>query len=858
MLRAIGKRDRDIFDEEWPEKRKIVLKLLRQETVSQLEWQDLFYGVHNVCLWDEKGATKIYDGLQQDIVQFIVQAQSLVQAQRGEQALLATYIVEWRKFFTQSNYLPLPFRQLEQSPQVKPPASSSASSSSAGASTSNSAAAAAASSVTAAGAAAGASSSSSSNQASSSSSSTTKASTSSAATTTTGGGGGASTSAGAGSNSATSASNSSKKGPTDDSPVRKLMLDSWNKHIFHDIKDRLQESAMKIVHAERNGDAYDAQLVVGVRESYVNLSSNSEDKLEIYREHFEKAYLKATADFYRLKSAEQQQENGVLAYMKYADAKLREEEVRAKRYLEPSSFNILTCRLVKVLIVDHLNSIIAECPALIRDYETERLNLMFRLMDRVLDGEGVEAMMGDLQRHIKSAGLADMQSASEIITQDSEKYVERLLELFNKFSDLVRNAFNDDPRFLTARDIAFKMVVNDTSVFKMDLPTSIANRGVKYTAPESKCPELLANYCDMLLRRTPLSKRLTSEQIDARLRDVLLVLKYVNNKDVFMRYHKVHLTRRLILGTSADSEKEEDIVEWLREVGMPADYVNRLARMFQDIKVSEDLNTQFRNSISRHDAINIKILNAGAWARCSERVSVSLPIELEDYIPDVEEFYKKKHSGRKLQWYHHMSNGTITFVNNFGRYDLDVTTFQMAVLFAWNQRQHDKISYENLRLATELPDPELRRTLWSLVAFPKIKKQILLMEPTVINSPKDFAENTMFYINQEFAIVKNGKSQRRGKLNLIGRLQLSTERSQQEDNQSIVQLRILRTQEAIIKIMKVRKRMNNAALQAELIDILKNMFLPSKKMIKEQLEWLIEHKYMRRDDDDINMFIYVA
>ncbi|TDG48735.1 hypothetical protein AWZ03_004847 [Drosophila navojoa] len=834
MLRAIGKRDRDIFDEVWPEKRKIVLKLLRQETVSQLEWQELFYGVHFVCLWDEKGAAKIYEGLQQDIVEFIVQAQSKVQAQRGEQALLATYIVEWRKFFTQSNYLPLPFRQLEQSPQVKPASSSSSTSSSAigggGASTSNAAALI-------------------SNQVPSSSSSA-KPSTSSAAA------GGASTSAGGASNSA--GGSSSKKSPTEDSPVRKLMLDSWNKHIFHDIKDRLQESAMKIVHAERNGDAYDAQLVVGVRESYVNLSSNAEDKLEIYREYFEKAYLKATADFYRLKSAEQQQENGVLAYMKYADAKLREEEVRAKRYLEPSSFNILTCRLVKVLIVDHLNSIIAECPALIRDYETERLNLMFRLLDRVMDGEGVEAMMGDLQRHIKSAGLADMQSASEIITQDSEKYVERLLELFNRFSDLVRNAFNDDPRFLTARDIAFKMVVNDTSVFKMELPTSIANRGVKYTAPESKCPELLANYCDMLLRRTPLSKRLTSEQIDARLRDVLLVLKYVNNKDVFMRYHKVHLTRRLILGTSADSEKEEDIVEWLREVGMPADYVNRLARMFQDIKVSEDLNTQFRNSISRHDAINIKILNAGAWARCSERVSVSLPIELEDYIPDVEEFYKKKHSGRKLQWYHHMSNGTITFVNNFGRYDLDVTTFQMAVLFAWNQRQHDKISYENLRLATELPDPELRRTLWSLVAFPKIKKQILLMEPVAISSPKDFAENTMFYINQEFAIVKNGKSQRRGKLNLIGRLQLSTERSQQEDNQSIVQLRILRTQEAIIKIMKVRKRMNNAALQAELIDILKNMFLPSKKMIKEQLEWLIEHKYMRRDDDDINMFIYVA
>lgn len=95
-------------------------------------------------------------------------------------------------------------------------------------------------------------------------------------------------------------------------------------------------------------------------------------------------------------------------------------------------------------------------------------------------------------------------------------------------------------------------------------------------------------------------------------------------------------------------------------------------------------------------------------------------------------------------------------------------------------------------------------------------------------------------------------------MNLIGRLQLSTESSQIEDNQSIVQLRIYRTQEAIIKILKMRKKITNAALQTELVDILKNMFIPTKKMIKEQLEWLIEHKYMKRDDDDINMFIYVA
>lgn len=39
-----------------------------------------------------------------------------------------------------------------------------------------------------------------------------------------------------------------------------------------------------------------------------------------------------------------------------------------------------------------------------------------------------------------------------VFVQDSEKYVEQLLTLFNRFSKLVKEAFQDDPRFLTARD----------------------------------------------------------------------------------------------------------------------------------------------------------------------------------------------------------------------------------------------------------------------------------------------------------------------------------------------------------------------------------------------------------------------
>uniref|UniRef100_A0A8D8YCI6 Cullin-5 n=1 Tax=Cacopsylla melanoneura TaxID=428564 RepID=A0A8D8YCI6_9HEMI len=769
------------FEDKWPSMRPIVLKLLQQEPVSQNEWQNLFYAVHVVCLWDEKGPTKIVEALKDDIMNFIRHAQQRVLTHEEDQALLKAYIQEWSKFLAQCSYLPTPFRQLETSLVNKNVSSSL---------TNN---------------------------------------------------------------------NNKQKIAAEESTVRVLMLDSWNQSIFNDIKQRLQDSAMKLVQSERNGEAFDSQLVIGVRESYVNLCSNPEDKLQIYREHFEKAYIAATESFYTVKAAEFLQNNGVESYMKYADSKLHEEELRACKYLESSSsVQLLTDCCVTVLVSSFKNTILAECSKMIKMNETVKLELMMKLLDRIKDG--ITPMLHDLETHIVNAGLADMMASADIITQDSEKYVERLLELFNQFSKLVKDAFKDDPRFLTARDKAYKTVVNDTSVFKLELPSKQCT-GIK-TLPESKCPELLANYCDMLLRKTPLSKRLTADEIESKLRNVLLVLKYVQNKDVFMRFHKAHLTRRLILDTSADSEKEENMVEWLRDVGMPADYVNKLARMFQDIKVSQDLNYQFKQNYkgskgSIGDSINIKILNAGAWARGSERVTVSLPLELEDYIPEVEDFYKKKHSGRKLQWYHHMSNGTITFTNDVGKYDLDVTTFQLAVLFAWNERPLDRLSFENLLLATELPDPELRRTLWSLVAFPKIKRQILLYSDEV-QSPKDFTEHTVFWINQEFALIKMGKILKRGKINLIGRLQLSTEKSKEEDNESIVQLRILRVQEAIIKILKMRKRISNAQLQTELVDILKNMFLPSKKMIKEQLEWLIEQKYMRRDDEDINVFVYLA
>ncbi|XP_078492514.1 cullin-5-like [Ciona intestinalis] len=758
------------FDEKWPTMQPIILKLLSQQSVTRQEWQDLFWDVHSVCLWDNQvGPEKVHTALKTNISNFIKEAQQRIKTHHDGNALLRAYIVEWRKFFDQCVYLPEPFTQLEKSLSGTP---------------------------------------------------------------------------------------SKKKKQEQNTIVRKLMLDSWNKNIFKDIYEQLKDRTMELIKHEREGGELDAQLVIGVRQSFVNLCSNPDDPLEIYREHFENAYIASTEEHYKSEAETYLVEHGVRKYMKYAYQKLLEESQRGTRYLESSSQTRLNARCVKVLATQFSEAILAECKLMIRENEMDRLYLMFNLMNRVPNG--IDPMLECLQEYIVQQGLADMKECCDIITTDSEKYIDLLLSLFNRFSDLVKKSFDDDPRFLTARDKAFECVVNDYSVFNTELQTRSKQNPIKLP-PESRCPELLANFCDMLLRKTPLSKKLSSEEVDAKLKDVLLVLKYVSNKDVFMRYHKAHLTRRLILGTSADSEKEENMVEGLREVGMPADFVNKLARMFQDIKVSEDLNIQFKEA--REDRIselaNIKILNAGAWSRRSDRIPVSLPAILEDLIPDVEEFYKSKHHGRMLNWNHLMSNGVMTFKTEVGSYDIEVTTFQMSVLHIWNSRPTESISFESLRLATQLPDTELRKTLWSLVANPKLKRQVLLCEPK-LSSPKEFQESSMLAVNHQFAVMKAGKPQKRGRVNLIGRLQLSTDKSREEDNEGITQLRILRTQEAIVKILKMRKRINNAQLQTELVEILKNLFLPQKKLIKQQIEWLIENKYMKRDDDDINTFIYIT
>ncbi|OTF83526.1 hypothetical protein BLA29_013829 [Euroglyphus maynei] len=96
---------------------------------------------------------------------------------------------------------------------------------------------------------------------------------------------------------------------------------------------------MLLVDAERKNVHSDPQLIVGVKESCVNLCKYLPNRHYIYRNNFESVYLASIESFYQAKGQEYYNEHGVLNYMKWVDQKIKEEIDRANRYLEPHSLS---------------------------------------------------------------------------------------------------------------------------------------------------------------------------------------------------------------------------------------------------------------------------------------------------------------------------------------------------------------------------------------------------------------------------------------------------------------------------------------------------------------------------------------
>jgi cullin 4 len=58
--------------------------------------------------------------------------------------------------------------------------------------------------------------------------------------------------------------------------------------------------------------------------------------------------------------------------------------------------------------------------------------------------------------------------------------------------------------------------------------------------------------------------------------------------------------------------------------------------------------------------------------------------------------------------------------------------------------------------------------------------------------------------------------------------------------------------------MKARKKVKHEALVTATIDAVKNHFHPDVIDVKKRIEGLVEEEYMSRDEEDRNLFHYIA
>lgn len=150
-------------------------------------------------------------------------------------------------------------------------------------------------------------------------------------------------------------------------------------------------------------------------------------------------------------------------------------------------------------------------------------------------------------------------------TQDPKIYVQKILEVHKKYNALVLVSFKNDSGFVAALDKACGKFINTNAVTTASKSTS-------------KSPELLAKYCDLLLKKS--SKNPEEAELEDTLNQVMVVFKYIEDKDVFQKFYSKMLAKRLVNHTSASDDAEASMISKLKQA-CGYEYTIKLQRMFQ-------------------------------------------------------------------------------------------------------------------------------------------------------------------------------------------------------------------------------------------------------------------------------------
>ncbi|KAL3578228.1 hypothetical protein D5086_019732 [Populus alba] len=580
---------------------------------------------------------------------------------------------------------------------------------------------------------------------------------------------------------------------THKTPVHELGLNLWRDNIIHSskIQTRLQNTLLELVHRERTGEVIDRGLMRNIVKMLMDLGSS------VYQEDFEKPFLEVSAEFYRGESQKFIECCDCGDYLKKAEKRLNEEIERVTHYLDSKSEVKITNVVEKEMIANHMLRLVhMENSGLVNmllDDKYEDLGRMYNLFRRVPNG--LSTIREVMTSHLRETGKQLVTDPERL--KDPVEFVQRLLDEKDKYDSIISNAFNNDKTFQNALNSSFEYFIN----------------------LNARSPEFISLFVDDKLRKG--LKGVSEEDVEIILDKVMMLFRYLQEKDVFEKYYKQHLAKRLLSGKTVSDDAERSLIVKLKtECGYQ--FTSKLEGMFTDMKTSQDTMQGFYAShLELGDArtLVVQVLTTGSWPT-QPGVTCNLPAEMSA-------LYVKATFGKGGQ-----------------KHELNVSTYQMCVLMLFNNAE--RLSYKEIEQATEIPAADLKRCLQSMACVKG--KNVLRKEPM----SKDIGEEDVFFVNDKFTSkfykVKIGT--------VVA--QKESEPEKQETRQRVEEDRKPQIEAAIVRIMKSRRVLDHNNIITEVTKQLQSRFLANPTEIKKRIESLIERDFLERDSVDRKLYRYLA
>ncbi|CAJ2665650.1 cullin-3A-like [Trifolium pratense] len=602
-------------------------------------------------------------------------------------------------------------------------------------------------------------------------------------------------------------------------PVHELGLNLWRDVVIHSNKtqSRLLDTLIDLVLKERNGEVINRGLMRNLIKMLMDLG------LSVYQNDFEKHFIEVSKDFYCCESQKFIESCNCGDYLKKAERRLNEEMERVSHYLDPSSESKIIKVVETEMIENHMHTLVhmenSGLVSMFVDDKYEDLERIYNLFRRV--PSGLTIVKDVMTSFIRDTGKQLIMDPERL--KDPVDFVQRLLDLKDKYDKAITLAFNNDKTFQNALNSAFEYFIN----------------------LNARSPEFISLFVDDKLRRG--LKGVGEEDVEIVLDKVMMLFRYLQEKDMFEKYYKQHLAKRLLSGKTVSDEAERSLIVKLKtECGYQ--FTSKLEGMFTDMKTSYDMMQGF---LACHGAelgdsptLSVQVLTTGSWPTQSSP-QCNLPSEILGVCEKFRSYYLGAHSGRRLSWQANMGNADLKATFGKGqKHELNVSTYQMCVLMLFNNA--DRLSCKEIEQATAIPMPDLKRCLQSLALVKG--KNVLRKEPM----SKDIAEDDAFFFNDKFTSklfkVKIGT--------VVA--QRESEPENIETRQRVEEDRKPQIEAAIVRVMKSRKILEHNNIIAEVTKQLQARFLPNPVVIKKRIESLIEREFLERDKVDRKMYRYLA